>query len=196
MYLIGFKGLDLVHIEYLIYGIIGFGLFLTSGLFLGLIFLLDRMKTDMWGIIDYSIGIMKEAVLDLKEANLSVNEENRKNKLSLLFKGIIHIVTIPLLSKAISQKVPFVGGIVNRVVKSILIIVSDKIKFDESQLDNALNIKKESPDLIEDYSKIITSDSKGLEKVLKITFRIANFPLIICFAVSLFSLVIFLYLIN
>jgi len=196
IYIIGFKLFDLVHIEFLIYAIFGLGLFASTGVLLGLILLMDRMRTDMWGVIDFSIEIMKKAVRDLKLANLNINDENSKDSLGLLFKGIIHIVTIPLLSKVISQKIPFIGGLVNIFVKKILILVSDRIKFEENAF--VLEIQKtDGPPMdVQDMSKTISSEATGLEKILNVTFRIAKFPLIFGFVCSFLMLLLFIYLIN
>ena len=196
IYIVGFKLLDLVHIEFLIYAVFGIGLFLSTGLLLGLILLLDRLRIDMWGVIDFSIGIMKEAVSDLKQANNSITDENRIENLGLLFKGIIHIVTIPLLSRAISQRVPFVGGIINVMTKKVLILVSDKIRFDGKKLNERLTKIDAPSNVYQDLSTDISSDASGLEKVLAVTFRIAKFPLLFGFICSFITLLIFIYLIN
>lgn len=106
IYIIGFFIFNLVHIEYVVYGIIGLLLFLAAGLLFGLLFLMWKMKLDMWGIINYSLEIMKSAVSDINQINSQINKENRKEVLGLLFKGIIHIVTIPMVSKIVADKVP------------------------------------------------------------------------------------------
>ena len=98
IFIIGFFLFDLVHIEYVIYGIIGLVLFLTSGILIGLLFFTWKMKKDIWGIVNYSLEIMKSSVQDLNQVNNQVTKENKKDVLGLLFKGIMHIVTIPLKS--------------------------------------------------------------------------------------------------
>jgi len=145
IFLIGFFIFNLVHIEYFIYGVIGLVLFLSTGVLIGLLFLTWKMKSDIWGIVDYSLKIMKSAVNDMNQVNNQITISNRKDINGLLFKGIIHIVTIPMMSKIISNKVPFVGGIVNRIVKKILVLVSDKIKFNEENLTQELMEKEGKP---------------------------------------------------
>ncbi|MDY8137497.1 hypothetical protein [Aquimarina sp. 2201CG5-10] len=196
IFIIGFFIFDLVHIEYVIYGIIGLILFLAAGILSGLLFLMWKMKSDMWGIINYSLEIMKSAVADINQVNSQVNKENRKDVLGLLFKGIIHIVTIPMISKVISGKVPFIGGIVNKIVKKILTLVSDKVKFDEEKLKQELNKGEGEPDALKAYLNSISSATKGLEKIMNFTFGVAQFPLKIGFVITLLFLVFFLYLIN
>ena len=193
---IGFFALDLVHLEYVIYTIVGLILFLLTGVLVGLLFLMWKLKTDIWGIVDYSLDIMKSAVNDLHQVNNQITAENRKEVLGLLFKGIIHIVTIPMLSQVIADKVPFVGGIVNGIVKRILILVSNAVKFDESNLNQELKKKEGAPNALQIYSSSITAVSDGLEKVMGFAFRVTQLPLTILFVIVFLVLVIFLYLIN
>tara|TARA_B100001059_G_C17815477_1_gene574946 strand:- start:1718 stop:2473 length:756 start_codon:yes stop_codon:yes gene_type:complete len=192
VFIIGFFVFDLVHIEYVIYGIIGLILFLMVGIITGLLFLMWKMKSDIWSIINYSFEIMKSAVTDLNQ----VNKENRKDVLGLLFKGIIHVVTIPMISKIISDKVPFVGGIVNRIVKNILTLVTDKVEFDEEKLKQEHNKAESESNVLKEYSNSISSASSGLEKIMNFTFGVAQFPLKIVFGIILLALILFLYLIN
>jgi len=196
IFVFGFFILDLVHIEYLIYGIIGFVLFLANGILFGLLFLMWKIKSDLWGIIDYSLEIMKSIVYDSYVVNNQINEENKKDVLSLLFKGVIHIITIPMISKVISEKIPLIAGIVKRIVKQILSLVSDKIKFNEENLKQELDIKNEKPNALKVYTNSIISATKGLEKVLNFTLGIAQFPLKIVFGILFLVLALFLYLIN
>ena len=155
-----------------------------------------KMKSDMWGVVNYSLDIMKSAITDMIQVNNQVNEENRKDVLGLLFKGIIHIVTIPMISKVISDKVPFVGGIVKRIVKKILTLFSDKVKFDEEKLSQELNKKEGDSNALRIYLNSISSATTGLEKIMNFTFGVAQFPLKIVFGIILSILVLFLYLIN
>lgn len=196
IFIIGFFVFDLVHVEYIIYGSIGFGLFLANGILIGLLFLSWKMKSDMWRIVDHSLEIMKSAVNDMHKVNNQMTKDNRQDVLGLLFKGILHIVTIPMMSKVISDKVPFVDGFVNRIVKRILILVSDKVKFDEEGLKQELRTKGSKPNAIQVYLNSIASVSKGLEKVMNFTFGVAQFPLKMGFGIFFLILVLFLYLID
>ena len=196
LFIIGFFLLDLVHVEYFLYGVVGVFLFLGSGLLAGLLFLVWKMKKDMWGIIDYSLDIMKSAVNDMSQVNNQITAENRKNVLGLLFKGILHIVTIPVISKVIAEKVPIIGGLVSRLVSRILIIVSNVVKFDEYELQQELRKKEGEPRALQIYLDSISSVSSGLEKVMKFTFGVAQFPLKIGFGVVFLMLIIFVYLVH
>lgn len=195
-FILGFLFIDLVHFEYIIYSLVGLGLFLLLGILFGLLFLSWKMKKDMWGIINYSLNIMNDAVIDMNAVGTQLTPGNRKNVLSLLFKGIIHIVTIPMLSQAISENVPLVSGLVKGFVKKVLTIVSDKVIFSEEDFDeqNRYNDKTHNP--FESYSKAITAASRGVEKVLDVTFGIAQFPIALIFGIVAIIFYFFIRIIN
>lgn len=196
LFLVGFFVLKLVHVEFLLYGIIGLILFLVSGIMAGFLFLSWKMKGDMWGVVDYSLEIMRSAVLDINQVNHKMTKETRKNVLGILFSGIIHYVTIPMMSKVVSEKVPFVSGLVNRITKKILTVVADKVKFEEDILQEELDKEETESNALRIYSNSITTVSGGLEKVMNFTFRIAQFPFKIGFITVFLMLLVFVYLIN
>ncbi|PCJ64885.1 MAG: hypothetical protein COA58_11470 [Bacteroidetes bacterium] len=196
IFICGFFIFDLVHIEYLIYGIVGLILFLTTGVFTGLLFLVQKMKSDILSILNYSLDIMKSAATDINHIKNQVNKENQKEVLGLLFKGVIHIVIIPMVSKIISDQVLFVGGIVNRIIKKILTLVSDKINFDEERLIQELYKSEVQLDAPKNHSNSIPSATTGLEKIMDFTFGVVQFPLKAGLGIILLFLALFLYLIN
>lgn len=117
IYFSGFKIFDLVHVEYVVYATIGFVLFLFFGISFGLVLLIFKMKKDIWGITDYSLDILKQSISDVSKVNGQINEENKKEVLFLLFKGVIHIVTIPLFCEVIAKRIPLIGFIISSVIK-------------------------------------------------------------------------------
>ena len=194
LFIIGFFILDLVHIQYVLYGIVGLVLFVFSGLLFGLMFLLNRMKSDIGQIANYSLELMKTSVQDLNQVNHQINEDNKKDVLNLLYKGIIHVVTIPMLSAAVSEKLPFVGGLVNRVVKKVLTLLSDRMDFDNTAIHSVT--QEDLGKNVLGYSNSINVASKGTNSILKIAFKIAQFPLMVLFVISSIVLLFFLYFIN
>lgn len=195
LYLIGFFVVDLVNIEYLIYGVIGLGLFAVSGFLFGYLFLTWKIKSDFLGIIDYSLDIMKSCVVDLKQVSSKITGENRKEVLGLLFKGVIHIITIPVLTKVITDKVPFVGGFLQGIAKKVLTLVSEKVQFEEVMLEEEMNKKEKEDGFVETYTQLISLASNGINKLLSITIGIAQFPVLIAFSFTMLVLAIFLFLI-
>ena len=104
LYLFGFYFLDLVHIEYVLYAIIGFVLFLVFGIAFGFLSLMFKMKKDIWEIVDYSLDILKLSVEDVSKINNTITEENKKDVLSLLFKGIILFIVFCCFREEILQR--------------------------------------------------------------------------------------------
>ena len=196
VFLLGFFVLDLVHIEYLLYAVIGLVLFLVFGVFVALLFLTWKMKQDIWSIADFSLDIMRQAVDDLGQVKDQIKPENRKDVLALLFKGILHLVTIPMITKALSDRIPFLGGIVAGFIKRILTVLSDRLKFDEKNLTSELNKGADEEDAVGVFQRLIKGASIGLEKIVDFTFGVARFPLKVLFAISGSILALFVYLIG
>ncbi len=195
LYVIGFWVVDLVDAETFFYAIIGFFLFLLTGFLLGLLLLTWKIKNDLWSIVEYTMNIMKEALTDIDEIKDKISPENRNNKLALLFKGILHIVTVPLITEIVSEKVPVAGGMINGFIKRVVRIISDRLKFDESDLKKELQKGTDEPGFLDSASNTIASASKGMDRLMDITFGVARFPLKVGFALSSILLILFLYLI-
>ncbi|WP_299104142.1 hypothetical protein [uncultured Tenacibaculum sp.] len=197
LFIAGYYTLNLVHIEYLIYSIIGLVLYLFAGVSFGLLLLLIKMKKDIWSVVDYTLDIMKSAVKDLASVNNQITEENKKNVLSLLFKGILHIVTIPMFTEIITSKIPIVGFLLSKLLKKVLVLISDRLKFEETDmLTSKETFTTGESGVVKSYMITIESASKGLEKLTSFTFKIARFPIILLFGLSFILLFLFLYLIH
>ncbi len=196
IYIFGFYVLNLVHVEYVFYTVIGLLLFLITGISLGLLLLLFKMKNDIWRVVNYSLDIMKLSLQDLSSVNNQITEENKKDVLSLLFKGILHVVTIPMLLEAVANKIPFVGFLISRILKKILTLISDKLEFDEENIEINLEETEGGSETINSYIKSISSTANGLELITNVTFKIARFPILLFFIISVLFLILFLYIIN
>jgi len=192
-YAIGFFVIDLVHVQYVLYAVLGLVLFLLVGLLLGIIFLTNQLKTDVLGIMDYSMGIMKSAAADIDTAKVNIPPEGRKDALRMLYKGIIHIVTLPMLTTAISARIPIVGGLINRFVRKVIVALSDKISIDESMLQG----KESALTLLEADSKsgVVKSSNRNLTKVMDVSVGVAQFPLKVLLYLLIGILFSFIYLI-
>ena len=191
LFVAGFFLPDLTTADYLLYGSIGFFLFMMTGGFISMLILVRKMKGDMWNIMDYSLDIMDGAVSDLHQAHHHVRSEDRVEAMSLLFHGIIHIVTIPMLAKGMTKGIPVIGKMVSRVAKRVLTRAADLLKFNEEKLQSELKKSEEEPNALQTYSKSIDMISNGLDKVMDITFGIAQVPLLVASAVSTIILALF-----
>ncbi|MEM9824925.1 MAG: hypothetical protein AAF985_27830, partial [Bacteroidota bacterium] len=196
LYFLGFFVLDLVTIEYLIYGAFGFGLFLSSGLLFGLMLLMMRMRSDILDVMQYSLKILKQAVADVNLVSQRTKPAERIAVNSLLFTGIMHMITIPIVAKIIGDRIPIIGGLVQILVKKILRIITGKVT-----LDTTVAISTNaSGDVVEDelteYSESLSSSANVLDKIVSTTFKVIRFPFLIGFLIFFFVLIGFLYLLN
>ncbi|CAL2055105.1 hypothetical protein [Tenacibaculum sp. 190524A05c] len=197
LYIIGFYTLNLVHVEYLLYALLGFLFFMLAGVAFGFLLLMFKMKKDIWSIADYSLDILKLSVEDLSSVNNQITEENKKDVLSLLFKGIIHIVTIPMLSQSVAKKIPVLGNLAGGIIRRVLVAISDKLEFEEDNIDDFAEETTEGDSkILSSYIFTITKVSEGLEKFVNFTFKVVRFPIIIFALFSFVLLFLFLYLIH
>ncbi len=195
LYGLGFWLLDLVHVEYGIYGLVGLILFLITGIFLGLLLLTGRMKEDVWGIVHYSLDIMKSAKADTAEVMANMPAQQKKASTAMLFQGVLHLVTIPTLATVIEAKIPILGMIVSRFIKKVLTMVSNSLAKEEEILIDPNVSKADSQQEISQQRHKDASFGK-IRKAISIPFGIARLPIKIFFYISLILLLLFLYIIH
>lgn len=196
VFLFGFLIFDLAPIDYLVYGVLGFLLFLASGTLLGLLFLSGKMKTDIIKLLNYSLNIMNSLIMDLNQVSNQMSPKKRKDTLELLFNGIIHIVTIPTMSEVIRDKIPFVGGYIAKLFTRTLAFISDRIKFDQGFLKPQVNSGDIEESTIETYLKSISEARSKVDKTLDTAFSLAQTPLKLGIGITHLVLILFLIVIN
>lgn len=196
VFISGYYLLDLVHIEYVLYTIFGLVLFLLVGFFSGVIFLTWKIKTDILNALTYSIDILRSIVSDINLTGDQITKENRKDVLLLLFKGIVHIITIPTLSNVITDKIPILGTVISYFIRKILTLFSNKLNIEEIQLANNLEEENDESKILNAYINSLNATSNGLEKVLNMVCKIAQFPVKLVLFIFLCLLVFFIYLIH
>ena len=191
LFIIGFFIFDLKQIEYLIYGIIGQSLFFFTGVFYGLLKLIKKIKSDIVEIIKYCFKVMKQIISE----STQFKKEN-KQTLNLLFKGVIHVVALPMINKAITKNVPIVHKMINTIVTKIFTVISNKIKFENEKPNQEIVEEVTKSGVKESLINKIESVDKGTEKLIEITLGIINFPIKISFGIVLTILIIFVMIIN
>jgi hypothetical protein len=174
----------------LIYAIFGFLLFMAEGVLIGMILVLWKLKTDIYSVLKYSLTIMKGCVLDIKHMNKTTTTENRKETLGLLFLGITHIVTIPMVTVALTNKVPLIGGLLNNIVKKILRLVAVRIKFNYTPNQTELVGNETRESVTNAYVRSIDHTITGLDKLLTIVLRLGQFPIAVFTVITTFLLCI------
>jgi len=169
-----------------------------SGLLAGLVFLVYKLKKDIIGITYYAFDIMEQVKEDQNIMKQGSGQENQSERMSLLFKGIIHIVMIPILGKAMAEKVPIVGGFASGLLEKILSGIASRFKFDEKDatIGKEVNSSENSEFNQELFSSRIAASKEGVRKVVGFTTNIARYPLLFVLFISLFMLFIFIYIIN
>lgn len=196
LFVVGLFLLNLNLLGLILYFSIGFFLFMTTGVFTGFLMMIKKIQSDVFSLLSYSLEIMKSAVADLNHANDQVTPENRKEVFGLLFKGIIHLLTIPTMTKVLSERVPLIGTLISGLIKKALTTVANKVKFDETGLKEELQKEEGTPSAFEEYATSITAVSKNLDKVVNFSFGTIQVPLVISLGLSSLSLLCFLYFVH
>lgn len=195
LYVAGFFFLDLVHVEYVIYGLAGLGLFLITGFSSGLLLFVQRIKEDLWKIIQFVLEILGRAYEDVSNVNNSLDGANRKEHVSLLFQRVIHVVVLPVLTATIPQKLPVVGWVVSRFLRRIFTVLANK--FEPAEMPDKLGEKEvDTPRRPQSFKDTVSSSSKILENILSVAIKIVSYPIVLAIVVSFFLLAVFLYLIH
>ncbi len=188
-YLIGFSALNLEgSTEYLVYGIAAFILIGALAFFTFSILVTAKMKFQIKKTIELSIKIMRWCLNDLRKMEHILTPANRANTLGLLFKGTTHIITIPLMTELIADKVPLIGGLLKRLIRYVLTAIADHIQYDENRLKAEMKKPKGEESVIDFYLKTLDAFTQFDEKMLSFFMGISLIPLVGGFVVSLVCL--------
>jgi hypothetical protein len=193
LYVLGFFIIDLGPFEYILYGVFGLILFLLCGVFSGILNLVRKLEEDLSSISTYSLGVMKNSLLDIDDIGSRINKNNRKDVFNMLFNGIIHVVTIPMVSQAIDNKVPLAGGIIKGVVRKSLETVSDRLDFDDEKIDENTLVVDGDSKFVVSYTKGIDKATKGVTGSLSAVTRIVRLPFRILLYTTFIILALFVY---
>ncbi len=194
VFLLGFYVVDLVHVQYVLYGTIGLVLFILVGIFGGILYFTSRLKTDLGEIAQYSFGIMRSSLEDVQQFGNRINPSNYKDVLAMLFQGVIHIVTIPMVGEAIKAKGGIASKFVNRMVIGVLKAIGSTVRFDEDNIDEGIPVEG-NEGTQKRYQNMINASSKGVQISISKTLGLLRTPFRILFIISLSVLCIFVYLI-
>lgn len=195
-YIIGYFVIDLVHIQYLLYGILGLVFFLVTGLFAGLFYLTIRFRNDIRSIMNYSMDILKGIVKDVDALNTTTDATNRKEVLQLLFLGTMHLITIPVTGDVIGNRVPFIGGLVSGLVQRVLRALTNLFRFDQTDLANATKEAGGDGKILPMYLAGVTGFQGIVDKILGIAVRVVQVPIGLIFAFFATLTWCFVWLIN
>lgn len=196
LYLLGYFVLDLVHVQYLIYAVVGLVFMLITGLFAGLFYLTIRFRNDIRSIMTYSMDILKGIVKDVDALNTTTDAGNRKEVLQLLFLGTMHLITIPVTGDVIGNRVPFLGGLISRLVQRVLRTLTNLFRFDQTNLAKAATEAGGEGKILPMYLAGVTGFQGIMDKILGIAVRVVQVPVGILFAFFAGLTLLFVWLIN
>lgn len=195
LWVAGFFVIDLRHVQFLIYGVLGLVLFVSVGFFAGFVILGRQLGDDLTSVSDYSLGIMKNAVIDIDGIGDKINRNNRKEVMGTLFKGVVFLVTIPMLKRAIDKKIPVAKGAVKRLITGSLAVLAGKMTFDSVNIEKD-EIKVDGEDqLFLNYTKSVDKASSNIASIIEKVLQIATSPFRIGLYITGAFLILLLYLI-
>jgi len=181
LFALGFVFLDLVHIEYLLYLLLVPMLLLATALLLGLLALGWKIERDLCGVVEYTLGMLGSALGDVQRAGVGIGRGDFRSTLTLLFQGMMHIVTIPTVSQILSDRIPLIGGLFSRFIGRVLAYLVDRFGQVE-EMATATASAHESPQRwLAAFEASVQGLEQGLARLLSLSRRIAQLPLKIAF---------------
>ncbi|NOZ08021.1 MAG: hypothetical protein GXO91_03975 [FCB group bacterium] len=186
---LGLAFLSLTPLGLLFYFIPGLILFFFAGLLSGLLLLNFRMKKDIHEIMQYALDLVKRAVEDMKLTG-NMNRDNRKQVYGMLFTGIVHLIILPTITHAISDKIPIFGSLINRIVKRIFIQVCPGV-----DLHKKIELSEIAPGDTEPRSETPLTLQR-LQGTLHAAFSLARIPVLTALIVVVSLLMLLMYCIG
>jgi len=190
-FILGFFILDLSILKLILYILLGPLLFNLTGLLFGVYLIITKIKEDFLSIINYIFVILKEALNDLDQIKEGKSIENLNQSINLLLTGVIQLVAIPMITKAVSNKIIFGSKIFNYLIVKILNLLNKKLDFTKMKVISVNNKKKS--DILNHFSNSIDSISKNLENIISSVIGAIKYP--ITFILFFVSLTLMLFLI-
>lgn len=196
LFALGFVFLDLVHIEYLLYLLLMPGLLLATALLFGLLALGRKIEQDLRGVLEYTLGMLGSALGDVQRAGAGMHQGNFRYNLTLLFQGTMHIVTIPIVSQVLSDRIPLIGGLFARFIGRALCYLVDRFGQVE-EVATASAAAHENPQRwLAAFESSVQGLEQGLSRLLSLSRRIAQLPFKIAFGLCLSVLVVVVWLLH
>lgn len=195
LYILGFMGLDLYGVQYFIYGVFGLILFLILGLLYAVVNILSNLKNDLIQIIKLSTDTLENVINDLEKVPQNMFHEI-KQPLSLLFEGIIFVIISPQITK-ITNKIPFIGGLVSSGVYKVLSLTVSNFKQQENKLNLDFTNKSTSLGIkISSIHSMIKNFLNGTEKTINKTIGNICRPFKFLLYIVSIILLLFVWIIN
>ncbi len=200
LFVLGFFVLDLVHVENLIYGIFGGILMLITAVLIGVLLVIWGIKNDVLEVIDYSLNLTNNIQRDAQTVQSQISGKDKERKYELFYKGVLHLVTIPIVSETISDKIPFVGGVFGRLVRRVLAAATDnklifKLLLKSNIFESGGSESKAMQGFVSTTNRL-RDVVEGIDRAVSKVLRVVQFPFVtILFVVGLI-LAVLIWMLN
>jgi len=200
LFIVGFFVLDLVHVENLIYGIFGGILMLITAVLIGILLVIWGIKNDVLSVIDYSLNLTKNIQQDTQIVQSQISDEDREHKYELFYKGVLHLVTIPIVSETIADKIPFVGGIFGRLIRRVLAVVTDnklifKMLLKSNVFESGGSETKAMQGFVSTTSRL-RDVVEGIDNSVSKVLRVLQFPFVLALLIAGLMLAGLIWIVN
>lgn len=200
LFVAGFFFLDLVHIENLIYGVFGGILMLITAVLIGGLLIIWGIKNDVLEVIDYSLNLTKNIQQDTQAVQSQISGEDKERKYELFYKGVLHLVTIPIVSETISDKIPFVGGFFGRLIRRILATVTDnKLIFKlllKSNIFESGGTESKAIKGVSNAASGLREIVEGIDRAVSKVLRVVQFPFVLMLSIAVLILMGVIWMVN
>jgi len=200
LFIAGFFVLDLVHVENLIYGIFGGVLILVTALLIGVLLVIWGIKSDVLEVIDYSLNLTNNIQQDAQSVQSQITDGDKERKYELFYKGVLHLVTIPIVSETISDKIPFVGGFVGRLVRRVLAAATDnkvifKLLLKSSIFESGGSETKAMQGFVKTTNRL-RDVVEGIDRAVSKVLRVIQFPFVTILVIVGLILAALIWMLN
>lgn len=192
LYALGFFIFSFELLGAIVYGILGFLLFVANGITFGIIRILSNLKKDLKFIINTSLDFTLNVCSDV--IHLNSNIKNIESPIGLIFEGIVAAIVTPSLSSTF-DKVPLLRGVLMYGSDKTLSIAVSQLKKQETKLGIKIFIHNRNDKMIaksEMVQNFINSFKDKGDKVLDSGFSSVQIPLKIVFSISIIITCLFL----
>jgi len=182
--------------ESLVFIIFGLPLALICGVLFAGVFLIRKMKSDIGGIMEYTIEILKEAISDISELNQNMKATEKKESIKLLYLGIMHVVTIPSITSAIKKSHRIVGYPLSWLIRKIFVSLANAVTMEDLEKSVKTSYAKRNQTYEQEVKEGAIIHKNVLQKIVDIAISTIEFPFKFLFVINLMFFIILTYILN
>jgi hypothetical protein len=140
------------------------------GFYVGIVYLISKIKSDVRSLIGFSFEISSRALNDVSKAGNKLTKT--PGAVGELFKGITLIVILPSIMEALANQIPLLGKLLNKLVQKSLIAISNKLKFSDTEIDESDN----ESDIKKKYVTAIENTQEKSDLIISKVFSLLQLP--------------------